>query len=37
MKPLSWYDRTVDVAEELFKSTLLFKAQTGYLADHYSE
>ncbi|MGK0600364.1 arsenical resistance protein ArsH [Yokenella regensburgei] len=37
MKPSSWYDRIVDVAEELFKMTLLFKGQTGYLADRYSE
>ncbi len=37
MKPSSWYDRIVDVAEELFKITLLLKGQTGYLADRYSE
>ncbi len=37
MKPSSWYDRIVDVAEELFKVTLLLKGQTEYLADRYSE
>ena len=37
MKPPSWYDRIVDVAEELFKMTLLLKGQNGYLADRYSE
>jgi arsenic resistance protein ArsH len=37
MKPSSWYDRIVDVAEELFKITLLFKGQSSYLADRYSE
>ena len=33
----TWYDRIVDVAEELFKITVLLKGQTGYLADRYSE
>ena len=37
MKPSSWYDRIVDVTEELFKITLLLKGHTGYLADRYSE
>lgn len=37
MKPSSWYDRIVDVIEELFKITLLLKGHTGYLADRYSE
>jgi len=37
MKPSAWYDRIVDVAEELFKITLLLKGQTDYLADRYSE
>ncbi|MGK3140735.1 arsenical resistance protein ArsH [Pantoea sp. C2G6] len=37
MKPSSWYDRIVDVAEELFKITLLLRGQTDYLADRYSE
>lgn len=29
--------RSVDVAEALFKITVLLKGQTGYLADRYSE
>ncbi|EJG2386251.1 arsenical resistance protein ArsH [Kluyvera ascorbata] len=37
MKPSSWYDRIVDVTEELFKITLLLKEHKGYLADRYSE
>ncbi|CAD5569538.1 putative arsenic resistance protein [Escherichia coli P0299438.10] len=37
MKPSAWYDRIVDVSEELFKITLLLKGHTGYLADRYSE
>lgn len=37
MKPSAWYDRIVDVAEELFKITLIFKSHTPYLADRYSE
>lgn len=37
MKPSSWYDRIVDVTEELFKITLLLKGQADYLADRYSE
>ena len=37
MKPSSWYDRIVDVAEELFKVTLILKGHTKYLADRYSE
>lgn len=37
MKPSSWYDRIVDVAEELFKTTLLLKGQNSYLVDRYSE
>jgi len=37
MKPSSYYDRIVDVAEELFKMTLILKDHTGYLADRYSE
>ncbi|MFG5990219.1 arsenical resistance protein ArsH, partial [Salmonella enterica subsp. enterica serovar Pomona] len=31
------YDRIVDVAEELFKITLLLKGHTEYLASRYSE
>lgn len=37
MKPSSWYDRIVDVTEELFKITLLLKGHKDYLADRYSE
>ncbi len=37
MKPSAWYDRIVDVAEELFKITLILKSHTPYLADRYSE
>ncbi|MFP2514414.1 arsenical resistance protein ArsH [Buttiauxella agrestis] len=37
MKPSAWYDRIVDVAEELFKITLILKGNADYLADRYSE
>lgn len=37
MKPSSWYDGIVDVAEELFKITLLLKGHKDELADRYSE
>ncbi len=37
MKPSPWYDRIVDVTEELFKMTLLLKGHTAYLSDRYSE
>jgi arsenic resistance protein ArsH len=37
MKPSAWYDRIVDVTEELFKMTLILKGHVGYLADRYSE
>lgn len=37
MKPSPYYDRIVDVTEELFKITLILKAHTDYLADRYSE
>lgn len=37
MKPSSYYDRIVDVMEELFKITLILKIHTEYLADRYSE
>lgn len=37
MKPSSYYDRIVDVVEELFKITLLLRGQVDYLADRYSE
>ena len=37
MKPSSYYDRVVDVMEELFKFTLLTRDVTTYLVDRYSE
>jgi arsenic resistance protein ArsH len=37
MKPSSYYDRLVDVMEELTKFTLLTRDITGYLTDRYSE
>lgn len=37
MKPSSFYDRIVDVMEELYKFTLLTRAQTDYLTNRYSE
>jgi arsenic resistance protein ArsH len=37
MKPSAYYDRVVDVMEELFKFTLLTRDHAGYLVDRYSE
>lgn len=37
MKPSSYYDRIVDVMEELFKFTLLTRGQSKYFTDRYSE
>jgi len=37
MKPSVYYDRLVDVMEELFKFTLLTRENAGYLVDRYSE
>ena len=37
MKPSAYYDRVVDVMEELFKFTLLTRDVSAYLVDRYSE
>ncbi|MEQ8292210.1 MAG: arsenical resistance protein ArsH [Roseovarius sp.] len=37
MKPGPFYNRLVDVMEELMKFTLLTRGQSGYLTDRYSE
>ncbi|NVD97959.1 arsenical resistance protein ArsH [Massilia sp. BJB1822] len=37
MRPSAYYDRVVDVMEELFKMTLLMRGRTDYLTDRYSE
>lgn len=37
MKPSSYYDRIVDVMEELYKFTLLTRDRSEYLVDRYSE
>ena len=37
MKPSSYYDRVVDVMEELVKFTVLTRDVTPYLVDRYSE
>ena len=37
MKPSAYYDRVVDVMEELFKFTLLTRDASAYLVDRYSE
>jgi arsenic resistance protein ArsH len=37
MKPSAYYDRIVDVMEELMKFTLLTRGNAEYLVDRYSE
>lgn len=37
MKPSAFYDRLVDVMEELMKFTLLLRGRQDYLVDRYSE
>lgn len=37
MKPSAYYDRVVDVMEELVKFTLLLRGHSAYLVDRYSE
>jgi arsenic resistance protein ArsH len=37
MKPSSFYDRVVDVMEELVKVTLLTRGTSDYLTSRYSE
>ena len=37
MKPSAYYDRVVDVMEELVKFTLLVRERSEYLVDRYSE
>jgi arsenic resistance protein ArsH len=37
MKPSSYYDRIVDVMEELVRFTVLLRPNVGQLVDRYSE
>ena len=37
MKPSAYYDRLVDVMEELYKFTLVVRERSGYLTSRYSE
>ena len=37
MRPSAYYDRIVEVMEELVRFTLLLRPHTEQLTDHYSE
>ena len=37
MKPSAYYERIVDVMEELMKFTVLTRGRSDYLTDRYSE
>ena len=37
MRPSAYYDRVVDVMEELVKMTFLLRDREAYLSDRYSE
>ena len=37
MRPSAYYERVVDVMEELYKITLLMRGSSAYLTDRYSE
>lgn len=37
MKPSAYYNRIVDVMEELMKFTLLLRDRSAYLTNRYSE
>jgi arsenic resistance protein ArsH len=37
MKPSPYYNRMVDVMEELMKFTILTRGRSAYLTDRYSE